>query len=198
MYTYCCKILGVRPVSEMAEIKRAFRQKAKLLHPDLNPSPDTQSEFIRVKKAFDYITRFHGVFTSHLQVYESAGYRKDPYYHSSAFSRDRYRRMSAQHFHNRVKHKENFDFRTTVFGKVVYYFFHLIFLFAGIYITAGPMISVLKDGIDPEKSAVATLFVAFCASLFGIMMIVMIILSGLSIDVHLKFFSAGYRFRLRL
>lgn len=45
-------ILGVNPKATPAEIKAAYRARAKSLHPDLNPDADTTAEFLRVKRAY--------------------------------------------------------------------------------------------------------------------------------------------------
>ncbi len=49
------KILGVRPDSTAAEIKRAYRLKAKLLHPDTSKS-ETTEEFRQLVKAYEILS----------------------------------------------------------------------------------------------------------------------------------------------
>lgn len=51
----CYKILGVRPNATAAEIKRAYRTKAKLLHPDSSRS-ETSEEFRRLVKAYEILS----------------------------------------------------------------------------------------------------------------------------------------------
>ncbi len=46
------KILGVRPNATLAEIKRAYREKAKILHPDLAGTSDRQELFNEVTQAY--------------------------------------------------------------------------------------------------------------------------------------------------
>ena len=46
------KILGVRPNATLAEIKRAYREKAKLLHPDLSGDPTLRDAFNEVVQAY--------------------------------------------------------------------------------------------------------------------------------------------------
>ena len=46
------KILGVRPNATLAEIKRAYREKAKLLHPDLSGDSTHRDEFNEVVQAY--------------------------------------------------------------------------------------------------------------------------------------------------
>lgn len=186
-YNICCKILGVKPGADLSEIKKAFRIKAKLYHPDLNSSPNAAAEFIRVKKAFDYLCRFKGSFTNRPSVtYNRSSYRKDPYYHASSFDWDKYRKMHNQQFHYTARHKDDIDFRSTMFGKIVFYFFHVLFLLAGIFIILVPLITLIKNGLDPDRSIVATIFAITGALLFGIAMVVMVVLSGLSANTHKK------------
>ena len=54
----CYEILGVRRNASAAEIKRAFRQKAKLLHPDTaqGKSPETTDAFRRLMQAYDVLS----------------------------------------------------------------------------------------------------------------------------------------------
>lgn len=50
-----CYYLGVREDSSEEQIKRAYRYKAKLYHPDANPDTDTKEYYIRVQKAYEYL-----------------------------------------------------------------------------------------------------------------------------------------------
>lgn len=46
-------ILGIREDASEEQIKRAYRYKAKLYHPDENPNMDTQEYYIRVQRAYE-------------------------------------------------------------------------------------------------------------------------------------------------
>ena len=46
------KVLSVRPNATLAEIKRAYREKVKLLHPDLSGDPTHRDEFNEVVQAY--------------------------------------------------------------------------------------------------------------------------------------------------
>lgn len=52
----CYKILGVRHDATAAEIKRAYRQKAKLLHPDASQNAETTEEFRELVKAYEILS----------------------------------------------------------------------------------------------------------------------------------------------
>ncbi len=51
----CYKVLGVRETATAAEIKRAYRQKAKLLHPDKLNGADSES-FRRLVQAYEILS----------------------------------------------------------------------------------------------------------------------------------------------
>jgi len=47
--------LGVGPLADTSEIKAAFRYKAKMLHPDRNPSEEARQEFLEVTNAYQIL-----------------------------------------------------------------------------------------------------------------------------------------------
>ena len=50
-------VLGVSPSASADEIKKAFRQNAKELHPDHNDSPEASISFARIKEAHDALIK---------------------------------------------------------------------------------------------------------------------------------------------
>lgn len=51
----CYEVLGVRKDATAAEIKKAYRQKAKLFHPDVNRS-DSSAKFQEILKAYEILS----------------------------------------------------------------------------------------------------------------------------------------------
>ena len=50
-------ILGLQVGSTEAQIKKAYRQKAKECHPDKNPNDkQAAAKFIKLKEAFDFLS----------------------------------------------------------------------------------------------------------------------------------------------
>jgi DnaJ domain len=54
------EILGVPVTATIDDIKRAYRKKARLYHPDINHLPDAKDQFIRVTEAYDFLIANYG------------------------------------------------------------------------------------------------------------------------------------------
>jgi len=52
-------ILGLPLNSSLEEIRKAYRKKARLYHPDVNQAPDAKDKFIRVTEAYDFLMANH-------------------------------------------------------------------------------------------------------------------------------------------
>ncbi len=50
-----CYFLGIGENASEEQIKRAYRYKAKLYHPDANPDSDTKEYYIKVQDAYEYL-----------------------------------------------------------------------------------------------------------------------------------------------
>lgn len=70
------EILGISGDASLSEIKRAFRNKAKALHPDVNKSQNAHEQFILLLEAYDYlIHRKTGKTESHQRWQDSEAAR---------------------------------------------------------------------------------------------------------------------------
>ena len=49
------ELLGIAPGSSEDEIRKAFRRKAKTVHPDVSDAPDAAEQFTRLKAAHDLL-----------------------------------------------------------------------------------------------------------------------------------------------
>jgi DnaJ-class molecular chaperone len=66
------KILDLPADSSIAEIKRAYRKKARLYHPDINHSPDAKDMFIGMTEAYEFLLAYHDKIKSDEQEYFKA------------------------------------------------------------------------------------------------------------------------------
>lgn len=64
--------LGLPASSTIEEIKKAYRRKARLYHPDINPSPDAKDIFISITEAYEFLITNHDKIRSDDQAYKDA------------------------------------------------------------------------------------------------------------------------------
>ena len=53
------KILDLPSDSSVYEIKKAYRKKARLYHPDINHAPDAKDMFIGITEAYEFLLAYH-------------------------------------------------------------------------------------------------------------------------------------------
>lgn len=53
------RILDLKPDSSMEEIRKAYRKKARIYHPDINNAPDAAEKFIKITEAYDFLIENH-------------------------------------------------------------------------------------------------------------------------------------------
>jgi DnaJ-class molecular chaperone len=111
------EILGLSSDSSLDEIKKAYRKKARLYHPDINPSADAKDKFISITEAYEFLITNHDRIKSDEELYKQAmedwrKYRQD---HSrrkaTAYARASYGTFKNTKFYRTTK---IFD-RTTIF-----------------------------------------------------------------------------------
>ena len=50
------RLLGIQPTTDLSVIKKAYRNKVMMVHPDRNPSVDAQTKFIELTEAYEILT----------------------------------------------------------------------------------------------------------------------------------------------
>jgi len=66
------KILGLPVNSTIEEIKKAYRKKARLYHPDINPAADAKDKFICITEAYEFLIANHEKIKSDDRAYQQA------------------------------------------------------------------------------------------------------------------------------
>ena len=102
------RLLGLRTTATLQDIKKAYRAKARLYHPDLNDKPGSAEKFIEVTEAYEFL----------LDRFERLSRKEDTrqFYNEWERYRQRQARQRAQ-AHARAKYKnfKNSDlYRTSV------------------------------------------------------------------------------------
>ena len=112
------EILGLPVNSTIEEIKKAYRIKARLYHPDINPSPDAKDLFIKATEAYEFLLANHDKIKTDDQAYSRAmeNWRKYRQYRSH-YRATAYARASFGNF------KKSSLYRTTriIDGTIIIY-----------------------------------------------------------------------------
>jgi hypothetical protein len=66
------KILDLPSDSSVEDIKKAYRIKARLFHPDINQAPDAKDQFICATEAYEFLLAYHNRIKSDEQAYNQA------------------------------------------------------------------------------------------------------------------------------
>ena len=175
MYKTCCYIIGVKPGADLETIKKAYRQKAKLMHPDVNTGPGAHREFLELSKAYEYLVQFHqliddikAVAAAENKTYKDVKSRK--YY--------TFRKAENDFFRNKI------NLLDTLVGRIIFIFFHLVFLLIGIYMIVDPLLNLHKFEISAGFAIVSPLFTAFFSVIFGGIIIAVFVFSAFRLFIH--------------
>ncbi len=76
------QILGLTPNATREQIKKAYRRKAKLFHPDINKASDAKEQFILINEAYEFLLRTSGKAANHIkrareQAQKQAAYQQE-------------------------------------------------------------------------------------------------------------------------
>ncbi len=113
------QILGIPLNSSVNDIKKAYRQKARLYHPDINPAPDARDKFIIATEAYEFLIANHERITSNDEAYRQAmddwrKYRQDrSQQRARAYARASYIRFKKTKFYRTTR---ILDGTTIIFG----------------------------------------------------------------------------------
>jgi hypothetical protein len=143
-------ILGLPANSSVEEIKKAYRKKARLYHPDINPSPDAKDMFICVTEAYEFLLAYHEKITSDDLEYNQAmeDWRKYRQYRSHKRA-NAYARTSYSTFKNTKFYKTTriFDGTTIIFSFVISIMVLIYTVFGYIYRLHHPIPGLEKPSV---------------------------------------------------
>jgi curved DNA-binding protein CbpA len=101
--------LGLSSNSSVEEIKKAYRIKARLYHPDINPSPEAKDLFIAITEAYDFLISNHEKINTNDEAYKQAmedwrKYRQDrSHKRAKAYSGTSYNKFKSTNFYKTTR-----------------------------------------------------------------------------------------------
>lgn len=141
------QLLGINAGANEEEIKRAFRDKAKKYHPDLNSSPGAQDEFIRVHTAYEMTM-------AHLLGKSGASYNEPVSFAAAevAMRRQAMKNRSENYAHMRYEEfvKECEAYHNSPYAwifKILYYGLYYLYLFCAMIFVFIPVLAGYEGGI---------------------------------------------------
>ena len=125
-------ILGVPPNASLEQIKKAYRNKAKLCHPDINNAGDAHEQFILVNEAYEYLLNTTGNNTNRIKrnkekAQKQAAYQQQWEQEERQKARDRAREYARMKYEAYLKSDV---YRTTEAINVVLDFFITLLVLA--------------------------------------------------------------------
>ena len=141
------QVLDLPLNSSVNDIKKAYRQKARQYHPDINHSPDARDKFILVTEAYDFLINNHNKILKDEEAYRQAmenwrKYRQNKTrQRARAYSHASYIRFKKSEFYRTTR---IFDGTTIIFGLI-------LSITMVIYTVAGYIYRVLNPLPKPEQ-----------------------------------------------
>lgn len=116
------KILDLSEDASVDDIKKAYRKKARIYHPDVNHSPDAKDMFIRVTEAYEFLITNYGKAGNNDEDYRQAmenwrRYRQErSRQKAKAYAQTSYIRFKNTRFYKTTR---IFDGTTIIFSLVI-------------------------------------------------------------------------------
>jgi hypothetical protein len=136
------QILGIPFNSSINDIKKAYRQKARLYHPDMNPAPEARDKFILATEAYEFLTANFDRLSEGNEAYREAMDNWRKYRQQRANQRARaYAQASYIRFRKTKFYKATriFDGTTIIFSLVLAVLMVVYTVFGYIYRLAHPL-----------------------------------------------------------
>lgn len=136
------RILSIPVDSSVNEIRKAYRLKAKLFHPDINPSPEARDKFIEATEAYEFLIANHEKLAASDEAYMQAmdnwtRYRQQrARQRANAYARASYIRFKKTKFYRTTR---VFDVTTIIFSLVLSIIMVIFTVSGYIYLLANPL-----------------------------------------------------------
>ena len=163
------QLLGLNLNASLEDIKKAYRQKARAYHPDINHEPDAKDKFILVTEAYEFLVANYGKLGHDDEAYRKAmeDWRK--------YRQNRSRQRAHAYAHSTYVQFKNTNFyKTTRIFDITRIIFSLILSILMILATIAGYIIRLRDPIPglEDPSVFSFLMLLVLSMLFFIISLI--------------------------
>jgi len=163
------EILGIKSISSVDEIKKAYRKKAREFHPDINHSPEAKDMFIAITEAYEFLLTYKGKIASDQEALKRAmedwrKYRQfRSRYRAKVYAQASYKRFRDTNFYKTTR---IFDGTTIIFSMLISLMVLTVTIYGYIYRIHHPI-----PGEENPTVALLVTFIIFGMSLFVVSLI---------------------------
>ena len=165
-----CIILGISPGASDLEIKKAYREKAKQYHPDVNDAPGANTQFILINEAYTYLInperRKPASETKHDKQNKQARYEH-------WLRRERAKARAKAEEHARMRFEEFKKTRIYKTSRLITELVDYVYLVLGIMILVIPIVHVAINGLNdkyPERTVAGIIGTSIIGAIFIVML----------------------------
>ncbi len=146
------KLLGIARDATQAQIKRAYRQRVKNCHPDINPSPRAATAFRAVHEAYRILS----------DVRQRSRYDHELRYYRQVHMRHEDERIDVKKYGHRRKPADQAERSTPAgaFDRAVFVGLHLTGLLFGLSLVSGILVGVTLHEWSPMTLVFSTFGIA--------------------------------------
>lgn len=173
------QILGVRHGAGIAEIKKAYREKVKKFHPDVNKSEEATKQFLLVQQAYNNLLNPQ----KEKNRASQSAYRNGPGYSRGANTQQKgtfysfYAGHERQYAQSQAWQRKT-EKRMNLAQRIFIWFIHLVFMIIGLMVLFIPLSMLVIHGFDPDEPVLAQAIAVFFISIVGISLLTGVFLSA--------------------
>ena len=182
------KILGLSGEVSVAQIKKAYRQMAKLYHPDVNKSPNANELFLLINEAYIYLIDYR---SGRFDAPKAREAQKPGFSYEEWIKKERARAKAKAAYHAKQRYEEFIKSKTYKSAMMINAFSDYVFIGLALVMIFVPIMVFIQRGLDPENPLNS--FVAMLSSItIGLVMTFFIIRYNKFLWNKIKFFYSQW------